>query len=127
MARILIVHGMSFTSGGIMNIAMYGRHGSIEDRKEMLVKDLKAVVADADELLKEVANATAEELVAARSIIEAKLNEARAKVIDARIAVTKKASYAADATHEYVIENPWKVLGIAAVTGLIAAIFLNRR
>jgi ElaB/YqjD/DUF883 family membrane-anchored ribosome-binding protein len=117
----------SLTLGAIMHIALYGRHGAVGDKREKLVKDLKSVVADADELLKEVTNATTEELAAARTMIEARLGEARSSVNDARIAVTRKACDAADATQEYLVENRWKVLGIAAVAGLITALLLSRR
>ena len=38
-------------------------------KKDKLVTDLKGVVADADDLLKEVANSTTEEFVAAREVV----------------------------------------------------------
>lgn len=76
--------------------------------------------------LKEVANSTAEEFAAALTEIEGRLGEARSRLDDARIAVTEKAQGAADATQEYVRENPWKVLGVVAA-GLILGILLSRR
>ena len=99
--------------------------GTIESKKDKLVTDLKGVVADADDLLKQVASSTTEEFVAARSRIEARLGEAISSLRVARIEATRKACHAADATHDYVRDNPWKILGIAA-TGLIAAFLLSR-
>lgn len=110
-----------------MNTALTARHGTVEARKQTLVKDLKGVVGDAEDLLKEVANSTAEEFAAARMKVEARLGEARAGLDDARIAVTQKARFAADATNQYVRQNPWKVIGIAAAAGLIAALLYSRR
>jgi ElaB/YqjD/DUF883 family membrane-anchored ribosome-binding protein len=110
-----------------MNTQLNASHGSIERKKERLVKDLKDVVADADDLLREVANSTVEEFVAARTKIEGRLGEARSRLDDARIAVTEKAKEAADATHEYIRENPWKTLGVGAAVGLIIAVLLSRR
>lgn len=101
--------------------------GTVASWKKEIATDLKGVVADADELLKEMANSTAEEFAAARSKIEATLEEAKSRVDDARILVSRKARRAANVTQEYVVDNPWKVLGVAAAAGLIAAVFLSRR
>ena len=100
---------------------------AIEGTKEKLVRDLRVVVADGDDLLKEVANSTAGQLAAARTKVEARLGEARSGLDDARIAVTGWATDAADATHEYVRENPWKVLGVAGAAGLVIGFILSRR
>lgn len=102
-------------------------HRAVEARKQTLVKDIKGVVSDADDLLKEVAHSTAEEFAAARSKMGDKLNEARARLHDARILATRKACSAADATQAYVMENPMKVIGVAAAAGLLAAFLLSRR
>lgn len=102
-------------------------HQAVEARKQTLVKDLKGVVSDADALLKEVANATAEEFAAARSTLENKLNEARSRLHDARILATQKACSAADATQAYVMDNPLKIVGVVAALGLLAAFLINRR
>lgn len=89
-------------------------HDTLEDRKNVLVKDLKIVVNDATELLKEVPKTTSEEFAAARTKIEAKLIDARTRLDHARGQVVDKALDAASAANTYVKENPWKVLGVAA-------------
>lgn len=109
-----------------MNDLTHG-HGNVEQLKDKLVKDLKSVGADADGLLKEVASSTAEEFAAARTRIEAKLGEAKSRLDSSRHAVAEKAKRSADATHEYVVENPWKVLGLAAAAGVIVGILMSRR
>lgn len=102
-------------------------HRALEARKQILLKDLKDVVSDADDLLKEMGNSTAEEFSVARTKIEARLSEARSKLHDARILAAKKACLAAEATEEYVRDNPAKVIGIALAAGLLAALLLSRR
>lgn len=102
-------------------------HGTVEDMKDKLVRDLKSVGADVDDLLKEVANSTAEEFAAVRTKIEGRLGEVKSKLDHSRLAVSERARRSADATHEYVVENPWKVLGLAAAAGLIIGILVSRR
>ncbi|MBK9614949.1 MAG: DUF883 domain-containing protein [Uliginosibacterium sp.] len=99
----------------------------LEERKDVLMKDLKTVVGDADSLLKEVGNATAEEFSAARASIEAYVGDARSKLHEARMAVSGKASCAANAAHLYVNANPWKSLGAAAAAGVLLGMLCRRR
>lgn len=110
-----------------MNIALFESRGAVEAKKDRLVRDLKSVVTDTDELLQQVVSSTAEEFSAARLKIERQLREARSTLDAARVAVAKKACDAADVTQEYVRENPWKAIGIPAAAGLIAFLILNRR
>jgi ElaB/YqjD/DUF883 family membrane-anchored ribosome-binding protein len=111
----------------MMTTELTPNYGPVGLRKEALVKDLKCVVDDADALLKEVVNSTAEEFVAARTKVEARLGEARSRLDDARTVVARSACAAADATQEYVTEHPWRVLGFAAAAGAVVCFLLDRR
>jgi len=73
-----------------------------------LVEDLKAVVADAEELLKATASQTGERIAAARAKAEESLK-------------------AAKATEDYVRANPWKAMGIAAGAGFVLCLLATRR
>lgn len=110
-----------------MNIALYRRRGTVEYKKDRLINDLKGVAADADDLLAAVANSTAEEFAGARARIEERLDEAKARLDDARIAVSQNVRHAVDATQEYARENPWKAFGIPAVAALVVFILVSRR
>jgi ElaB/YqjD/DUF883 family membrane-anchored ribosome-binding protein len=103
--------------------------GTVEGRKEKLVTDLRGVIANAETLLNELATSTAEEFDAVRTKIEGTLSGTKSRLADAGSAVADKARVAADATQEYVTENPWRVLGVAAVAGLLIGLLmsLNRR
>lgn len=110
-----------------MTTELMTSQGSVQGSKDALVSDLKRVVGDADDLLKEMSSASAEEFSAARARIEAKLSQARSRINEARIEAAQRARYAADATNQYVRENPWKVAGVGVVAGLIAAFLISRR
>lgn len=101
--------------------------GNVQGKKESLVKDLKSVVVDADDLLKEMAGAGADKFAAARTKVEGGMSEAKSRLGNARVAVTEKARHAAGVTNDYVKENPWRVLGIAAAAGLIMGFLISRR
>ena len=95
--------------------------------KDKLVADLRVVVADAEELLRATASQAGEKVAAARERIQASLASAKLKLTDAERAAVEQARKAARATDEYVHENPWRAVGIAAVAGLVLGVLISRR
>jgi len=91
-----------------------------------LVEDLKAVVADAEELLKATANQTGERITAARAKAEESLKAAKARLAEQEGAVMAKTRAAAKATEDYVRANPWKAVGIAAGAGFVLCLLATR-
>ena len=87
--------------------------------KGKLVEDLKAVLADAEELLKATADQTGERIMAARTKAEESLKAAKARLAEQEGAVMAKTRAAAKATEDYVRINPWKAVGIAAGAGFV--------
>lgn len=95
--------------------------------KQKLVADLRVVVADAEELLRATASQAGEKVSAARERIQASLATAKVKLTDAERAVLDKTRDTAKATDEYVRENPWQAVGIAAAAGLVLGVLISRR
>jgi ElaB/YqjD/DUF883 family membrane-anchored ribosome-binding protein len=95
--------------------------------KEKLVADLKIVVADAEELLRATAGQAGEKVAELRTRIEARLGNARATLAEAQSAIVDKAKQAGRATDDYVHDNPWRSVGIAAGIGLVVGILIGRR
>lgn len=95
--------------------------------KERLVADLRQVVTDAEELLSATAHQTEGKVVALRERISDNLREARYKLVDAEEALKAKTREVARATDDYVHENPWRSIGIAAGVGLVVGLLIGRR
>jgi ElaB/YqjD/DUF883 family membrane-anchored ribosome-binding protein len=91
-----------------------------------LMEDLRAVVADAEELLKATADQTGERIAAARGKAEESLKVARARLAEQEGAVMAKTKAATKATEDYVRANPWQAVGIAALAGLVLGILARR-
>ena len=106
---------------------MNARSASNDVSKEKLVADLKVVVADAEELLRATASQAGEKVSAARERIQASLATAKVKLSDAERALLEKSKLAAKATDEYVRDNPWQAVGVAAVAGLVLGVLISRR
>ena len=95
--------------------------------KGKLMEDLRAVVADAEELLKATADQTGERIAAARGKAEESLKAARARLDEQEAALMVKTKAVAKATEDYVKDNPWKSVGIAAAAGFVLRILVTRR
>ncbi|OGA93046.1 MAG: hypothetical protein A3G27_04870 [Betaproteobacteria bacterium RIFCSPLOWO2_12_FULL_66_14] len=95
--------------------------------KDKLVADLKVVVADAEELLRATASQAGEKVTVARERIQASLATAKVKLTEAERALLEKTKQAARATDDYVHENPWRAVGIAAVAGMVLGVLISRR
>jgi ElaB/YqjD/DUF883 family membrane-anchored ribosome-binding protein len=95
--------------------------------KDKLVQDLKAVVSDAEELLRATANQAGEKISAARERIQDSMHRAKVKLADAEVVMLDKTKEVARATDEYVHENPWKAVGIAAGVGFLVGLLISRR
>jgi ElaB/YqjD/DUF883 family membrane-anchored ribosome-binding protein len=98
---------------------------------EKLREDLRAVVTDAEALLRTSATHAGEKVGdgahAAQIRLQESLRAARERLIAAEEAVARKAREAARVTDEYVHENPWKSIGIAASLGVIFGMLISRR
>jgi ElaB/YqjD/DUF883 family membrane-anchored ribosome-binding protein len=94
---------------------------------EKLMHDMRVVVSDAEELLRATAGQAGEKVAAARERIQANLAVAKERLVEAEHAVVEKTKYAAKATDEYVHENPWKSVGIAAAIGVVVGMLISHR
>jgi len=95
--------------------------------REKLVGDLKAVVNDAEELLKATAHQTGDKIASVRAKAEESLKTAKARIAEEGKVAMEKAKSAAKSTDEFVQANPWKAVGVGAVAGLLLGLLISRR
>lgn len=100
---------------------------TIEASKENLTKDLKAVVASAEDLLAATAAQGGEKIVEARARAQEALRNAREKLAEIQEDVVTRAKEAAEVTDQYVHENPWTAIGVGAGIGFLLGLLIGRR
>jgi ElaB/YqjD/DUF883 family membrane-anchored ribosome-binding protein len=98
-----------------------------DQNNEKLISDIKSVVNDAEAILSATAGQTGEKIAELRASMAVRLADAKAKLISAEEVVVEKAKLAAKATDEYVHENPWQSVIIAAGVGFIIGYLASRR
>jgi len=92
-----------------------------------LLDDLKAVVNDAEELLKATAGQAGEKMTEARSRAEASVRAARKRMSDLQGDLMGQTKEVADQADAYVRKNPWQAVGVAVATGVILGLIIGRR
>jgi ElaB/YqjD/DUF883 family membrane-anchored ribosome-binding protein len=93
--------------------------------KEKLISDLRSLVEDAEELLKATANQAGEKIGVARQKIEQSLIEGKKALADAEKTLLAKSKECAEIADDYVRENPWTAVGIAAGIGLVLGLLIR--
>lgn len=102
-------------------------NASAEVSAEKLVADLRALVADTEELLRATAGQAGEKAAAARERMQASLERSKQRLLEAERTLEDSVGQAARAVEQYVHENPWRAVGIAALAGFVLGALINRR
>lgn len=102
-------------------------NAQVDVTTDQLVADLKTVVEDAEALLKATSTLTGEKLQEVRARAEESLRQAKVRLTEVEEEAMRRAKEIADAADEYVRENPWQSVGIAAGIGLVLGLLIARR
>lgn len=95
--------------------------------RDKLLEDFNQVVADTEELLKSMATAGGEKANALRASVAESLEVTKERLRELQQAAMDKTAAAARATDDYVHENPWPAIGVAAGIGVLIGLLLSRR
>ena len=95
--------------------------------KDKLVDDLKLLISDAEELLKLTADQQGGKLDDLRARINGRVAVAKDRLADAEAAIVDSGKKAVRATDDYVHENPWQSVGVAAGVAFLLGLLVSRR
>ncbi len=82
---------------------------------------------DAEALIKATSTLTGEKIQEVRARAEESLRQAKVRLTEVEEEAMRRAREIADATDEYVRENPWQSVGVAAGIGLVLGLLIARR
>lgn len=95
--------------------------------KARLMADVNTVLVDAEDLLRQAAQASGEQASELRRRAQSAIASAKTRLVDAEQRVVQQAKTAAKATDGWVHEHPWTAVGIAAGIGMVIGLIVNRR
>ncbi|VVE84647.1 DUF883 family protein [Pandoraea sputorum] len=91
------------------------------------MSDIKSVLADAEDLLKQAANTGGERAAELSAKALALLEQAREKATNVQVVVIEKSKQAARATDDYVHEHPWQAASVGIGFGMLLGLLLGRK
>ena len=94
---------------------------------DRLLTDLHQVVTDAESLLRATADQTSAGASELRARVQSTLDRAKSSLGEFQSAAVDRAKAAGKATDDYVHDNPWQSVGVAAGVGLLIGLLLTRR
>ncbi len=100
---------------------------TIENTRDQIVDQFSSVLSEAESLLSKATHETGEKAKDLRSQAEARLLTAKLKLQELQGQAVDRAKDAARVTDDYVHDNPWQAIGIAAAVGMIAGLLISRR
>jgi ElaB/YqjD/DUF883 family membrane-anchored ribosome-binding protein len=95
--------------------------------RDKLVEDLKDVLNDVEQLMRQAASAGEAQAMELRDRAASALEKAQVKLDGLHREVARATRDAADATDHWVHENPWSSIGTAAAVGVLIGLLLGRR
>jgi ElaB/YqjD/DUF883 family membrane-anchored ribosome-binding protein len=95
--------------------------------RDKLIDEFTTVLSEAEEMLKKAATETGEKARDLRSQVESKLLHAKLRLQEIEGAAVDGAKAAARATDDYVHDNPWQAVGVAAAIGFLLGLVISRR
>lgn len=98
-----------------------------EAQRERLATDLRAVIQDAEELLKITAGDVGTEATELRERVRLRLLRAKDSLHSLQESAIERAKAAGHKADDYVHEHPWTSIGVAAGFGLLVGLLIGRR
>lgn len=95
--------------------------------KDKLIADVRLVIADTEELLRATAGQAGDKIADIRARTQDRLAAAKIKLAEAEAMVVDKAKQVGRVTDDYVHDNPWRSVGVAAGFGFIVGLLIGRR
>lgn len=98
---------------------------NVQAARQQLLDDFTKVVADAEGLLKAVRDVPGEKVDAMRASVEARLGAAKERLRAIQDSAVEKTSAAAKAADTYAHDNPWPLIGAAALVGFVVGLLVR--
>lgn len=98
-----------------------------QSSQDKLIDSVKASLNEAEAMLREAAASSGDRAAELREKAMISLRRTREALYDAQDVMMARGRKAARQADDYVHDNPWQAIGVAAVAGLILGLLVGRR
>ena len=97
------------------------------DGRDKMMGELKSVITDAEELMKNTEQQAGEGFRIAKAKFETTLRSAKTELVHLEETIVERTKDVMHNTDEYVKDHPWKSVGLGACVGLIIGLLIGRK
>jgi len=97
------------------------------DLKGAAADELRNLIADVEELVARIADLKENDVVRLRTRVMKAVDTAKESLADRTDTLKRQAQKAVSGTDDYVRDNPWTAVGLAALVGAVVGILVARR
>ena len=90
--------------------------------KDYATDELRAFLADVEDLVKKVGNVADADVARLRSRVSGAIGDVRQTIGDTTESLRERARMAVTVTDDYVHDRPWTAIGLAAAVGVIVGV-----
>jgi ElaB/YqjD/DUF883 family membrane-anchored ribosome-binding protein len=102
-------------------------NGRVRSAKELANGEINSFIANVEDLTDALRDVETPDIARVKAKVKIALAAAKSALSDSAAQVRSQASHVKKNTDIYVRDNPWQVVGIAAVIGIIVGILASRR
>jgi ElaB/YqjD/DUF883 family membrane-anchored ribosome-binding protein len=102
-------------------------NSKIRDAKEFANGQINTFIENVEDLTDALKNVDTPEIARVKAKVKIALAAAKSALSDSAAQVREQARQASKTTDTYVRENPWQVVGVAALIGVAVGIMVARR
>ncbi len=89
--------------------------------------EIKSLIADVEDLVARIADLKDADVARVRSKVMGAIDTAKESLADGAETVRRQAQRAATTADDYVHDNPWQAVGVAALVGAVVGVLASRR
>jgi ElaB/YqjD/DUF883 family membrane-anchored ribosome-binding protein len=102
-------------------------NGGVRSAKEFANGEINSFIANVEDLTDALRDVETPDIVRVKAKVKIALAAAKSALSDSAAQVRSQANTVRKNTDVYVRDNPWQVVGIAAVIGILVGILATRR
>jgi ElaB/YqjD/DUF883 family membrane-anchored ribosome-binding protein len=109
-----------------------GRRGKdlgekVDEIKSVATAEIKSLIADVEDLVARIADLNDVDVARVRTKVLSAVDAAKESLAGGADTLRRQAQRAANTADDYVHDNPWQAIGVAALVGAVVGILAARR
>jgi len=95
--------------------------------RKAAIEEIRNLIADVEDLIERISDLNDADIARVRSKVLGTVESAKETLADGAATLKRQAREAMSSADDYIRENPWTAIGLAALVGAVAGMLVSRR